>query len=164
MEPDVNVFPANVVSLIEARAIQTIDPENTLVQTVPVNTMSVGQVVAILPVGWDPGAGPEIGQHRNPSESAIQTYTIMIQALVSDFDEGAGINRLSLLSRKVRNMLNRDQVLHRAMEQLVCTEDDVREHFQALSVVNQRFMVTETDSDGSLLLSVTECRLTTQVH
>lgn len=164
MDVDVTVFPANVVSLIKARAESQIDPSNTIVQGTPVSTMSAGQVIAVLPVGWDPAEGPEIGQRFNPHEAAIQRYTIMIQALVSDFDEQRGIDRLSLLSRRVRNMLNRDQVLHRAMEQLVCTEDDVREHFQGLSVVNQRFMVTDSDSDGSLTLSVTECRLTTQVH
>lgn len=163
MEEDVTVFPANVVSLIAMRAEQVIDPGGTTVQTRPVDSMSAGQVVAIIPVGWDPAEPPEIGQRVNPHESAIQRYTIMIQALAQDYSQESGLNRLSLLSRRVRNMLNRDQVLRRAMEQLVCTEDDVREHFQGLRVSNQRFLVTESDSDGSLFLSVTECTITTQV-
>lgn len=164
MEADVTVFPANVVTLVAARAESRIDPGATLVQTRPIDASAAGQVVAVIPVGWDPVESPEIGQHVNPDEQAIQSYTIMIQALAQDFDQESGLNRLSLLSRRVRNMLNRDQVLRRAMEQLVCTEDGVREHFQGLRVVNQRFLVTESDGDGSLFLSVTECRLTTQVQ
>lgn len=164
MEADVTVFPASVITLVAARAGQVIDPGSTTVQTRPVDSMAAGQVIAVIPVGWDPVDGPEMGQHMNPHEQAIQSYTIMIQALAQDYDQESGLNRLSLLSRRVRNMLNRDQVLRRAMEQLECTEDGVRENFQGLRVINQRFLVTEADGDGSLFLSVTECRLTTQVQ
>lgn len=156
------IFPANVIAILEARASTLLT--GVTVQTVPLSDMSVGQVVAILPVGWDPVEPPQIGQRPNWEEASIQQYSIMIQALVSDYSGGDGINRHALLSRRVRNMLVRDPVLREALSQLYCNEDGVTETFHRLRVNNQRFLVNEGESDGTLYMSVTDVHVITEVN
>lgn len=156
------VFPANVIAILEARASTLL--AGVTVQTVPLSDMSVGQVVAILPVGWDPVEPPQIGQRPNWEEASIQQYSIMIQALVSDYSGGDGINRHALLSRRVRNMLVRDPVLREALSQLYCNEDGVMETFHRLRINNQRFLVNEGESDGTLYMSVTDVHVITEVN
>lgn len=156
------IFPANVIAILEARA-STLLTEVT-VQTVPLSDMSAGQVVAILPVGWDPVEPPQIGQRPNWEEASIQQYSIMIQALVTAYGQEDGINRHALLSRRVRNMLVRDPVLREALSQLYCNEDGVTETFHRLRVNNQRFLVNEGESDGTLYMSVTDVHVITEVN
>lgn len=156
------VFPANVIAMIEARAPMLLP--DTTIQTVPLTDLAVGQAVAILPVGWDPEEPPQIGQRPNPEEASIQRYSIMIQALVTDYGGVEGINRHALLSRRVRNMLVRDPVLREALSQLYCNEDGVIETFHRLRVNNQRFLVNEDESDGTVYMSVTDVHVITEVN
>lgn len=156
------VFPANVIAIIEARAPSALP--GVTIQTVPLSSMSTGEVVAILPVGWDPVEPPQIGQRPNYEESSIQQYSIMIQALVTDYSNENGINRHALLSRKVRNMLVRDPVLREALSQLYCNEDGVVETFHRLRINNQRFLVNDGESDGTLYMSVTDVHVFTEVN
>lgn len=156
------VFPANVIAVLEARASTLLT--GVRVQTVPLSDLSAGEVVAILPVGWDPVEPPQIGQRPNWEEASIQQYSIMIQALVSDYSNENGINRHALLSRRVRNMLVRDPVLREALSQLYCNEDGVMETFHRLRINNQRFLVNEGESDGTLYMSVTDVHVITEVN
>lgn len=156
------VFPANVIAIIEARATSVL--EGVQVQTTPLTDMSAGESVSILPVGWDPQEPPQIGQRPNYEEASIQRYSIMIQALVTAYGQGDGINRHALLSRRVRNMLVRDPVLREALSQLYCNEDGVMETFHRLRVNNQRFLVNEGESDGTLYMSVTDVHVITEVN
>lgn len=156
------VFPANVIAILEARASTLLT--GVRVQTVPLSDLSAGEVVAILPVGWDPVEPPQIGQRPNWEEASIQQYSIMIQALVSDYSNENGINRHALLSRRVRNMLVRDPVLREALSQLYCNEDGVMETFHRLRINNQRFLVNEGESDGTLYMSVTDVHVITEVN
>lgn len=156
------VFPANVIAMIEARAISVLT--GVRVQTTPLTDMSAGEAVSILPVGWDPQEPPQIGQRPNYEEASIQRYSIMIQALVTAYGQEDGINRHALLSRRVRNMLVRDPVLREALSQLYCNEDGVTETFHRLRVNNQRFLVNEGESDGTLYMSVTDVHVITEVN
>ena len=156
------IFPANVIAMIEARAVDLLD--GVTVQTTPLSDLSVGEAVAILPVGWDPEEPPQIGQRPNYEEASIQRYTVMVQALVSSYDQQDGINRHSLLSRRVRNMLVRAQALREALSQLYCNEDGVMETFHRLRINNQRFLVNEGESDGTLYMSVTDVHVVTEVN
>lgn len=156
------VFPSNVIAIIEARATAVL--EGVHVQTTPLTDMSAGESVSILPVGWDPQEPPQIGQRPNYEEASIQRYSIMIQALVTAYGQEDGINRHALLSRRVRNMLVRDPVLREALSQLYCNEDGVTETFHRLRVNNQRFLVNEGESDGTLYMSVTDVHVITEVN
>lgn len=156
------VFPTNIIAVLEARAPEWLP--DTHIQTTPLTDMNVGQAVSILPVGWDPDDPPQIGQRPNPEEASIQRYSIMIQALVTSYDNEDGINRHALLSRRVRNMLVRDPVLRETLSQLYCNEDGVMETFQRLRVNNQRFLVNEGESDGTLYMSVTDVHVITEVN
>lgn len=156
------VFPANVIAMIEARATAVL--EGVRIQTTPLTDMSAGEAVSILPVGWDPQEPPQIGQRPNYEEASIQRYSIMIQALVTAYGQEDGINRHALLSRRVRNMLVRDPVLREALSQLYCNEDGVTETFHRLRVNNQRFLVNEGESDGTLYMSVTDVHVITEVN
>jgi len=156
------VFPANVIAILEARAISVLEGVN--VQTVPLHQMNTGDTVAIVPMGWDPVEPPQIGQRPNYEEASIQRYSIMIQALVTSYGQEDGINRHALLSRRVRNMLVRDPVLREALSQLYCNEDGVTETFHRLRVNNQRFLVNEGESDGTLYMSVTDVHVITEVN
>lgn len=156
------VFPANVIAMIESRAIDMLP--GVQIQTTPLNDLSVGESVSIVPVGWEPLEPPQIGQRPNQEEASIQQYSIIVQALVTDYSQVDGINRHSLLSRKVRNMLVRDLVLREALSQLYCNEDGVMETFQRLRVSNQRFLVNDGGSDGTLYMSVTDVSVITELN
>lgn len=164
-----SVFPANVVALLVARLDQVLnagvdDPvEHVQVQSRPITALDAGKIVAVLPVDWSTFGSDEMGTFpRDPHP--IQDYGILVQCLVSDFDEAAGIGRLSLLSRRVRNTLVGDRVLHQALRSLRCTEDEILETFQALRVRRQTFLVNRDEkSTTALYLSATDVALLTEV-
>ena len=169
-EPDpVSVFPANVVSLVAVRLDQKLNGEDVppeqhvAVQTRPIHTLNAGRAVAVLPVDWTIAGEAEMGTFpRDPNP--IQHYGVIVQCLVSDWSEESGISRLSLLSRRVRNTLISDRVLHQALRGLECAEDETRERFHALRVLRQNFLVNDPDeATTALYLSTTEITVVTEV-
>ena len=164
-----SVFPANVVSLVAVRLDQklngdSVPPEqHVTVQTRPIHTLNAGHAVAVLPIDWSIAGEAEMGTFpRDPNP--IQHYGVIVQCLVSDWSEESGISRLSLLSRRVRNTLISDRVLHQALRGLVCTEDETRERFHALRVLRQNFLVNDPDeATTALYLSTTEITVVTEV-
>lgn len=164
-----SVFPANVVSLAAVRLDQRLnddsipDEQHVLVQTRPIHSLNAGAAVAVLPVDWSIAGEPEMGTYpRDPHP--IQEYGVIVQCLVSDWSEESGISRLSLLSRRVRNTLISDRVLHQALRGLECTEDETRERFHALRVLRQNFLVNDPDEETTALyLSTTEITVVTEV-
>lgn len=169
-EPEeLSVFPANVIFPVAIRLDQRlngpdIEPEQHVrVQTRPIHTLNAGKAVAVLPVDWSIAGDPEMGTYpRDPNP--LQEYGIIVQCLVSDWSEEAGINRLSLLSRRVRNTLISDRVLHQALRGLECTEDETLERFHALRVLRQNFLVNDPDeATTALYLSTTEITVVTEV-
>lgn len=165
------VFPANVVSLLAVRLSERLNADNddndpaqhVLVQTQPIHSLNAGSVVAVLPVDWAVTGDDEMGTFpRDPHP--LQRYGILVQCLVSDFDESAGIARLSLLSRRVRNTLISDRVLHQALQGLRCTEDETLETFQALRVQRQNFLVNrDEEATVALYLSATDVTVVTEM-
>lgn len=165
----VSVFPANVITPIAIRLDQRLNgdgipaEEHATVQTRPIHTLNAGKAVAVLPVDWSIAGDPEMGTFPRDSHP-IQEYGIIVQCLVSDWSEESGISRLSLLSRRVRNTLISDRVLHQALRSLVCTEDETRERFHALRVLRQNFLVNDPDeATTALYLSTTEITVVTEV-
>lgn len=145
-----DVFPGNVILIIKQRLSQLMT--NVKVQASPINSMNAGATISILPIGWDNASQAEIGTFPREPEP-IQSYTLVIQCLISGLDPEDGIARLSLLSRRVRHTLMRDQVLRQALHTLRCTEGDIDERFQDVRVRNQRFLGSSTERGMNLMAS-----------
>lgn len=164
------VFPANVVGLLAIRLGQKLNidvaedsHEYVQVQQRPIHSLNAGVAVAVLPVDWSVHGDEEMGTFPRGA-NPLQQYGVIVQCLVSDWSEEAGIARLSLLSRRVRNTLISDRVLHQALQTLRCTEDEILEAFQSLKVQRQNFLVTENEeATGTLFLSTTEVAVVTEV-
>lgn len=158
-------FPNNIVNVIAIRAKQIIDPvpDDLNVIKRPVDTMDPDQTLAIIPASWAPTGSPEIASRTNQFENTIQSYTIMIQALVNDMSEEVAIARHSLFSTLIRRMLYRDPVLMGALTQLRVEVDGVVESTTKYGVRSQQFLVNP--KDGSFqYLSIIEFYLETQIQ
>lgn len=158
-------FPNNIVDVMAARLKQKfddIDPSgDTIVIKRPVTTMDADQTIAVVPVDWKPGGLPEMGRKPNQFENSVQSYTIMVQALINDMNEDQAIRRHSLFSTLVRRMLYRDTILLSALTQLQVVADGVTEATTQFGIRSQQYLVTQKDSSFQYL-SVIEFWLDTQ--
>lgn len=163
IDADTLCFPNNVVDVIAQRALDTLGLDGGVIK-VPVDTGSPDETVAIIPATWEPTGYAEMGKKPNQFENSLQTYSIMIQTLISDMDEERAIRRHSLLSTMVRRMLYRDPVLLGALTGLrVETDDGIVEATMKYGVRSQRFLVNQ--KDGSFqYLSVIQFDLETQTR
>lgn len=133
------VFPENAAGVIAARIPVLIDA-NLPVFRRPLRGTDPAQAVGVFPVTW--------GQDENSMEfqslePTLQRYVIVVQGLVQDTDEQAGISVHSILSKRLRSMLYRDTPLHTGLTSLSVAMNNSTERMQRRGITMQRFLSNE---------------------
>jgi len=149
------VFPSNVVDLVKTRA-QLIDPD-LFVTGRPLRESDPIQSVGIFGQQWTPNeesyemVGAPAGRH----EPTLQNYLISVQGFVKDMDEERGLIVHSVLSKKLRSMLYRDDPLRVGLLTLSVEMNGSTERAKRFGVRTQRYVSNELNGSW-LYLSTLE--------
>lgn len=141
------VFPSNVLLLLEA-AFAGLDPDLTVLKR-PLRPSDPNQSIGMWGALWSPEEDSyEIG-HIAPHEPTLQTYQIGVQCLVKDGDEVRGLNIHSILSKRIRSVLYRNEPLRVALQSSYTTDGFSTERVRRWGVRNQRYM--NNDIEGQFV-------------
>lgn len=158
-------FPANIVKLITDRVKPVID-EDLAVFKRPLRNSDPNQSVGAFPVIWTPDMESlemRGGPFPRSSEPTLQQYTINIQAFIKDTDEQRGLNVHSILAKRVRTMLYRDDPIRVGLASLSSASGGSTERAKRWGVRTQRFISDEIEGSW-LYLSTLEFWLETETH
>ena len=160
------VFPNNVVEVL-AIVLPGIDDEVTL-QKRPLRPTDPNYSLGVYATIWQPNEDSfEIGHlgggmDPGPNEPTLSTYQIGIQILVKDSETSRALAVGSLLNRRVRSVLYRNDALRVALSQLFTVEDGVHERMKRWGIRSQRFM--SNDIEGKFVfISVLDMFIETEV-
>jgi hypothetical protein len=134
-----SVFPDNAIALIAARIPGAVDADLTVLRR-PLRPTDPTQAVGVFPLTFVPNE-PSI--EFTSLQPTLNRYQIVIQTLVKEFDEEAGINIHSILSARLRSMFYRDAPLHVGLTALSVTMNNGLERMQRRGITTQRFLSTE---------------------
>lgn len=152
------VFPANVAALMAARVKPAIDADLTVLRR-PLKPSDPNQSVAIFPLTFAPDERSIEIQSLQPT---LNRYNIVVQTLVKEFDEEAGISIDSILSHRLRMMFMRDTVLHAGLTVLSVNVNNSIERMQRRGISTQRYLSNEIDGKGFTFTSWMELWLETE--
>ena len=137
------VFPNNVCTLMVAR-LRTIDSDLRVFQR-PLRESDGTQVVGVFPIVWTPddSSFEMTGQFVPTAQPTLQRYVVGVQAYVQDTNEAQGIAVHSILAKRVRSMLYRDNPLAVGLNALQVSMDGTVERIQRRGIQVQRFLANE---------------------
>lgn len=157
---DDNIFPNNVVSLLETR-FGLIDAD-LFVTTRPLRNTDPNQSIGVFASLWAPNnESIEMRGVPHSVEPTLSRYTVTVQSFVKDMEETRGLGVHNTLSRLVRSMLYNDDPLRVALSQLQSISSGVTEQAQRWGMNQQRFFSNELRGQW-LYLSVMEFWLETE--
>lgn len=160
------VFPNNFVEIL-ATVMPGIADEVELFKR-PLRPSDPNYSLGVYATIWTPvensyeighlGGGGSVG----PNESTLSQYQVGIQVLVKDSDSVRALAVASLLNRRVRSVLYRNDALRVALSQLYATEDGVTERMRRWGIRNQRYL--SNDIEGKFVfMSVLDMWIETEV-
>lgn len=155
------VFPNNIVSLVNTQA-QLLDPDLFVVAR-PLRESDNIQSVGTYAMEWSPDndsfemRGMPVGR----SEPTLQYYLINVQGFVKDMDEERGLAVHSILSKRLRSMLYRNDALRVGLLALSVTMDGSTERAKRFGVRRQNYVSNELNGTW-LYLSTLEFWLETE--
>lgn len=151
IEPDLNVFPNNIVEVLVPR-LRTLDADIPIWKR-PLRDGDGEQSIGVFPSTWLPddtsfemrGGVNLMGEPLAASEATISTYTIIVQSFVTDTDEERGIGVHNVLAKLIRTLLARDPVLALGLNALSHTLFNSTERIEKRRVGIQRYLDNEID-------------------
>jgi len=169
LQPDINIFPNNVISLLEPR-VKTIDADLGVFKRM-LRDGDPTQSVGLFPITWQPdeltyemdGGLTTLGQKRAAAEPTVGIYTIGVQSFVMDTDEERGIGVHNVLARTLRGLLYYDTPLAVGLRALSVSMFGSTERFQRLKVGVQRYLTNEIDGVFHYV-SALECTVETETR
>ncbi len=162
---DTPVFPNNVVDLVALR-VQALDADLAYATFKrPLRHTDPIQAVGVFGMAWLPNEESYeiLGGPAGPSAPTLQTYRITIQGFVKDMDDERGSATHSVLSKRLRSMLYRDNALRVGLVALSVSMDGVTERTKRWGILNQRFLSNEVDGSW-LYLSTLDFWLETETR
>lgn len=143
-EPD---FPNNVVTAL-AIVLPGIDSDLTLVRR-PLRPSDPNYSISVYATLWQPDDSSfEIG-HSSPGEPTLSTYQIGIQTLVKDGDTERGLAISSILAKRIRSVLYKNEPLRVALGSLSVQDGPYKESMRRWGARSQRFM--SNDIEGTFV-------------
>lgn len=133
------VFPDNAIALIVARIPAAVDPDLTIVRR-PLRPTDPTQSVGVFPLTLVPN-DPSI--EFKSVQPTLNRYAVIVQSMVKEYDEAAGISINSILSARLRSMFYRDVPLHVGLTALSVSMNNSVERMQRRGITNQRFLSNE---------------------
>jgi hypothetical protein len=164
--PDDAVFPENVIKCLKI-VLPGIDPEPDPTKKIqilsrPLRPTDPQQCIGLYGTLWAPEEDSYEMGHVSPHEATLNTYQVGIQTLVKDSDTERGLATSSILTRRVRSVIYRNEPLRLALGQLYVADDVSRESMRRWGIRNQRFM--SNDIEGTFVtISVLDLWLETEM-
>ncbi|HEY6019716.1 MAG TPA: hypothetical protein VIY48_07390 [Candidatus Paceibacterota bacterium] len=158
---DNSVFPNNAVEIL-ATAFIEIDADLSIFKR-PLRREDPIQSVGVFAQQWYPQEesyemrGTPQGQH----EPTLQNYYLGIQAFVKDAEEVRGLAVHSVLTKRIRTMLYRDNPLRIGLVSLVDVSNGMTERTNRFGIRSVRYVSNEIGGQW-LYLSTTEFWLETE--
>lgn len=141
------VFPNNVVELVAAK-MQLIDSDFVVLKR-PLRPSDPNQSIGIFGTLWMPDESSlEIGGIA-PAEPTLSSYQLGVQCLVKDGDEERGLTIHSIMSKRVRSVLYRDEALRVSLGMLYVTDGLSTERAKRWGIRTQRYM--NNDIEGKFV-------------
>lgn len=159
---NLDCFPNNIVNLLAVVA-PSIDQDCSVVKR-PMQISDADQTIAITAIDWAPEINTTEISGWSPGEPTVQIYKIVIQGLIEDMDEAAGLARNSAFAKLLRDMLYKNKVLRIALQKLEVKDQagQVIERTLSWKVHSQKLANNEVN--GSFMyLSTLELWFKTQV-
>jgi hypothetical protein len=159
IEPD---FPNNVVHALSI-VLPGIDPDLNVFKR-PLRPSDPHFSLSIYGTLWTPDENSfEIGaKNAGPNEPTLSTYQIGIQTLVKDGDSTRGLAISSILAKRVRMVLYRNEPLRVALGSLYVEGDNFRESLRRWGARSQRYM--SNDIEGTFVtISVLDLWIETEM-
>jgi hypothetical protein len=153
-------FPNNFVYCL-AEVYPALDPDIT-VQKRPLRPSDPNYSVGVYGSLWQPDEESyEIG-HLAPGEPTLSIYQVGVQSLIKDGDTQRGLAISSILAKRLRVVLYRNQPLRVALGSLYVEDDGFRESMRRWGVRSQRFM--SNDIEGTFVtISVMDLWMETEM-
>jgi len=159
---DQTLFPYNAVNLLASR-FQTIDPELFVCKR-PLRESDPIQAIAVFAEQWVPDTESlEMRGALGAQEPTLSTYYISIQCFIKDMDEERGAAIHATLSKRVRAMLYRDDVIRIGLHLLTATVEGSTETTKGYGIRTQRYLSNELQGSW-LYLSQIESWLETEIN
>ncbi len=161
IDPALNpVFPNNVVNCFVA-VLPGID-EDVRCLPRPLRPTDPNYSIGVYGTIWEPELDSlEIG-HVAPQEATLNRYQIGIQTLIKDGDSQRGLAVSSILTKRVRTVVYRNEPLRIALRSLTVSDGDSLESMRRWGIRNQRFM--SNDIEGTFVtISVLDLWLETEM-
>jgi len=157
---DSTIFPYNAVNLMATRFV-TIDADLVVVKR-PLRESDPVQAIGVYAEAWMPDVDSlEMRGQVSAQEPTLSTYRISIQCFVKDMDEERGAATHATLSKIVRTMLYRDDVLRIGLHLLTATVGGSTETTRRFGISTQRYLSNELQGSW-LYLSQIESWLETE--
>ena len=154
------VFPTNVIKCLGI-VFKAIDPDVVPLYR-PLRPTDPTYSIGLFGTLWAPDEDSyEIG-HVAPHEATINNYQVGIQTLVKDGDTQRGLAVSSILTKRVRSVVYRNEPLRLALGSLYVSDDVSKESLRRWGIRNQRFM--SNDIEGTFVtISVLDLWLETEM-
>lgn len=160
IDPTTPAFPNNVVSALTF-VLPGIDADVVPVSR-PLRPTDPNLSIGIYATLWAPEEDSYEMGHPFPHEATLNTYQIGIQTLVKDGDTQRGLAVSSILTKRVRSVVYRNEPLRLALGSLYVQDDVSRESMRRWGIRNQRFM--SNDIEGTFVtISVLDFWLETEM-
>lgn len=158
--PNNNVFPNNVVECL-AVVLPSIDSSVTLYKR-PLRPTDPNYALSVYGTLWQPEEDSyEIGHIAG--EPTLARYQIGIQTLTKDGDTERALAISSILAKRVRTVLYRNQPLRVALGSLYVQDGDSIERLRRWGVRSQRYM--SNDIEGKFVtISVLDLWIETETR
>ncbi len=155
-------FPNNVVNLLcLPAALPSIDPDMTLLKR-PLRPSDPNYALGIYGTLWTPNDDSQEMRGVNAGEPTLSSYQIGIQTLVKDGDIEKGLAISSILAKRIRAVLYRNQPLRVALQSLYVQDGAFRESARRWGARSQRYM--SNDIEGTFVtISVLDLWIETEM-
>jgi hypothetical protein len=154
INPDEQVFPNNVVKCLGIVMPSLGDPNELFVIKRPLRPTDPNKSVGIYSTLWQPNEDSYEMGHNNllgqpvgamPGEPTLSQYQIGIQTLVKHSDTEAALAISSILNKRIRAVLYRNDPLRLALGSLYVQDSTSRESMKRWGVRSQRYMSNEIE-------------------
>lgn len=160
IDPTTPCFPNNVVAVL-ADVLSAVD-EDVVPLTRPLRPTDPNMSLSVYASVWLPDDSSfEIG--KMAPEPTLGNYGVQIQTLTKHGDSPTALAVSSIFTKRVRNVLYRNEPLHVILGSLSVDEDDRKESMRRWGVRSQRYLSNEVQGTY-LFVSVLDIFIETETR
>ena len=120
--------------------------------------------IGVFPSVWMPDEDSYEMGHQPTHEPTLSATQLGIQILTKDSDRVRGLSLHTVIAKRVRRVLYRDNVLRLGLEALAVTASGETESFRRGRLVSHRYLSNEIGNNTLAYLSVLDYSLETEMR